>query len=227
MKEKREIEYVIEIRFKPNSRILDKRGEIASALSSQLLNQWNISDNQIVLSNNDNKKITAIFSFKNIIFNSSYPNDKNFFLKNAESFIKSAWSIFPNNEITRIGVRTKFLSQTKDFNTIFESYKKNFLKLSEEDFKEVGGDLIDLGFPLNFVDGDNFFNIMTGPMDKEQLEQSFKDKTDYESAIFLDFDYFKKEFSPYIKQKDVIDFLNLGVEKAEKSLLAISKILNK
>ena len=69
-------EYVVEIRFKPNARVLDKRGEIASNLLSKLLNQWSISSNQILLSSKENLDTKAVFSFKNVSFVSNYPNDK-------------------------------------------------------------------------------------------------------------------------------------------------------
>ena len=218
-------EHVVEIRFKPNARVLDKRGEIASTLLSTLLNQWSISSNQILLSSKENLDVKAVFSFKNVSFVSNYPNDSKFFLKNAEAFIKSAWSLFPNNEIVRVGVRTKYLIPTKDFKSTFDSYRKNFLALKDEQIKEIGGTLIDLGFPLNFTDGDNFFNIMTGPMEKAQFGQFLKEQEDiFENGVFLDFDYFKQEFSPYTKQKDIIDFLKLGVEKADKACSVISEL---
>lgn len=221
-------EYVVEIRFKPNARVLDKRGEIASNLLSKLLNQWSISSNQILLSSKENLDTKAVFSFKNVSFVSNYPNDKKFFLENAEAYIKSAWTHFPNNEIVRVGIRTKYLIPAKDFKSIFDSYKKNFLALKDEDLTKIGGTLIDLGFPLNFADGDNFFNIVTGPMEKEQFGQFVKEQEDiFENGVFIDFDYFKQEFSPYTKQKDILDLIKLGIEKAENACSAISDLVIK
>lgn len=218
-------EYVIEIRFKPNARVLDKRGEIATNLISSLLNQWTISNNQILLTSKENPDTRAVFSFKNVSFVSNHPNTEKFFLENAESYIKSAWTHFPNNEIVRVGVRTKYLIPAKDFKSVFDKYRKNFLALNDEQLNKMGGTLVDLGFPLNFVDGDNFFNIMTGPMEKEQFGQFLETEEDiFENAVFIDFDYFKQEFSPYTKQKDIIDFLKMGVKKANEAQVAITEL---
>lgn len=219
-------EYVVEIRFKPNAKVLDKRGEIASNLLSKLLNQWSISSNQILLSSKENLDTKAVFSFKNVSFVSNYPNDKKFFLENAGAYIKSAWTHFPNNEIIRVGIRTKYLIPAKDFKSIFDSYRKNFLALKDEKLTEIGGTLIDLGFPLNFADGDNLFNIVTGPMEKKQFGQFVKEQEDiFENGVFIDFDYFKQEFSPYTKQKDIIELIKLGIEKAEKACSVISDLV--
>lgn len=219
-------EYVIEIRFKPNAKVLDKRGEIATSLISKLLDQWTISNNQISLTSKENTDVKAMFSFRNISFVSNHPNDEKFFLEKAEEYIKSAWTHFPTNEIVRIGVRTKFLISSTDFKTIFDAYRKNFLALSDEQLKKIGGTLVDLGFPLNFVDEDNFFNVMTGPMEKEQFNQFLKTQEDiFDNGVFIDFDYFKQEFSPHIKQKDIIDFLKLGVKKANDACVAITELV--
>lgn len=223
-------EHIIEIRFKPNANILDKRGEITTALTSNIFDQWSISDQQILLSSKENTKVQGSFSYKNTSFQTSYPNNTEFFLSHAENFIKSSWSSFPSNEIARIGIRTRYIVPVKDFKTAFDSYRKTFLGLNDKQIERFGGNLIDLGFPLNFVDGQNFFNVTTGPMEKKQFIQIFKEEDGedfFADGLFLDVDYFKQEFSPYTKQKDVINFMKAGVKKAETVLSVVTDLIIK
>lgn len=216
-------EHVIEIRFKPDARILDKRGEIANLLTVNPFDQWNISTNKINFLSKDNPNLEAYFSFKNTGLISSYPNETKSFIEETEKFIKTVWNHFPTNEITRVGIRSRYVLPAKDFKTMFDAYKEKFLGIKDDDLKKLGGDLIDLGFPLNFVDGENFFNIHTGPMEKKEFSNLVKNQDEiFDNGVFLDFDFFKEKFSPYTKQKDIVDFLKLGVKKAENALSVIS-----
>ena len=219
--------HIIEIRYKPDSRMLDKRGEIAQGLLSATFEHWDITNNRIDLSNSKNPNITAFFSFRNLGVASSYPNKISDFLKTAQAFIKSAWNFFPNNTITRIGVRSAFLIETKDFKKAFDGYRNKFLKLSDNDIKEFGGDLIDFAFPLNFMDGENNFNVMTGPMEKGQSIGLFKGEKDiFDSGIYVEIDYFRTEFSPHMIVKRAIELLNQGTKKAEELADLISEWIN-
>ncbi len=207
--------HIIEIRFKPNSRFLDKRGEIAELLAGSFFDQWNISNNRIDFSNKTNENVAAFISFRNLGVFTNYPNKADFFKEKARDFIKSAWTNFPTNKITRIGVRSTYLIGTPSFKNSFDEYRKKFLGLSDEDLKKFNGDLIDLGFPLNFAVGEDFFNVTTGPMEKNQSKEFLLDDDELpEAGIFVDVDYFKKEFSPHITQKNVLDFIDTGVDKA-------------
>ncbi|MEX1014383.1 MAG: hypothetical protein WDZ80_04450 [Candidatus Paceibacterota bacterium] len=218
--------HLVEIRYTPNARILDKRGETAESLSSALLNYWNISTNRIDFLSKDNESVRAFFSYKNLGFLSSYPNETDYFIEESKNLIKSAWTHFPADKIRRIGVRSTYAIPVKDFTIAFETYKDKFLKLSDADIKQFGGDLVDIGFPLNFVSGENFFNIVTGPMEKEQLKQFFGDIDDLpDSAIYIDVDYFRKDFSSEMRQRNVLEFIENGVKRAKSISDTISSLV--
>jgi hypothetical protein len=215
--------HVVEIRYKPNPRFLDKRGEIAESLSGSFFDQWNISNNRIDFSSKTNENITAFISFRNLGIFTNHPNTVDFFKEKAKDFIKSAWTNFPTSKITRIGIRSIYLIETSSFKNSFDEYRKKFLGLSDDDLKKFNGDLIDLGFPLNFSVGEDFFNVTTGPMEKIQSKEFLLDDDELpEAGIFVDVDYFKKEFSPHIIQKNVLGFIDTGSDKAEniKDLIA-------
>lgn len=217
--------YVVEIRFTPDPRILDKRGEIAENISNNFLEEWKISSNKIEFTSKENESALAYFSYKNFALVSDYPNDKNFFLDKSEQLIKSSWQYFPTNKIIRLGVRSTFFIKTDSFKKTFESYKDSFLKIEDNKLKEIG-ELVDMGFPLNFIVDNDHIHTTTGPMEKEQAKQSFGEIEEIpESGIFLDVDYFRKDFSSYIKQKDVLDFVKKAVDKSDDIKNTILNIL--
>jgi len=219
--------HLVEIRFTPNARILDKRGETAEALSSTLFNYWNISTNRIDFASKDKESIQAFFSYKNLGLLSSYPNETGYFLDEAKNFIKAAWTHFPADKIKRIGIRSTYIIKTENFTKAFDSYKEKFLKLQESDIKKFGGDLVDVGFPLNFVSGEDYFNVVTGPMEKEQLKQFFGDIDNLpDSALYVDVDYFRKDFSSEMKQRNVLEFVETGTNKAKSIAETISSLVN-
>lgn len=148
---------IIEARFKPDARFLDRRGAVADSptLSNLLFEHWNIAANRIDFSSKENAHIRAFFSYKNLGLVSVYPNKIEFFKENAESFIRSAWSHLPNREFSRIGMRLMFLVETDSFDKALDGYRQHFLKLSDDEIGRFGGKLIDVGFPLDFVDNGN------------------------------------------------------------------------
>lgn len=210
-------EYLFELRYKPNPRILDKRGEIARALTNEKLNFWSVNTNTVVLNPEGDENMEAIMSYQNISFRVNSPYDKKFFREQLALFLKSAWSYLPTNEILRIGIRPKYLIEKESFSDIYEKYRHKFLGLSDEDVSEFGGSLIDVGFPLNFYEGPNYYDLVTGPLKKEQYKMFFKnfDET-LEQGLFLDLDYYNKDVSPNIRQKEVMDFVDKGIEKGDK-----------
>jgi hypothetical protein len=215
--------HIIEIRFRPDGHFLDRRGQVAESLvgSSALFKHWNITANRIDFSSKDNAHVKAFLSYRNLGLASTSPNETAFFVESAEAFIKSAWNDLPNNEFSRIGIRSMFLVETDDFSKAREGYRKRFLKLSDEEMREFGGDLIDLGFPLHFQHDENCFNVMTGPMEREQSKQFFGEIDLPPTGIFVNIDYFRKNLSPHISQKMVLQLLNEGVEKARSVAVLI------
>ena len=102
------------------------------------------------------------------------------------------------------------------------------MKLSAEELKKFDGDLVDVGFPLNFVSGEDFFNVVTGPMEKGQSQQFFGDDEDLpQSAIYIDVDYFRRDFSSDLRQRNVLEFIDTGVNKSKNIADTIVSLVNK
>ncbi len=215
--------HLIEIRYKPNSRFLDKRGELADNLSGGIFDQWTISANRIDFSKKGDENIGAFISYRNLGFFTNYPNAQNLFVEKTKEFIRTAWQHFPTGKITRIGIRSTYLSEAKDFKTVFDNLKNKFLAFSNDELKQFNGDLIDFAFPLNFVAGEDFFNVNAGPMEKTQSKEILAGEFEElpEAGLYVDLDYFRKEFTPYITQKQVFEFIDKGIKKGEE----INKLL--
>ena len=109
-----------------------------------------------------------------------------------------------------------FLTETDNFGEVLAAYRRRFLKLTDENLGEFGGDLIDLGFPIYFESGSDFFNVVTGPMKKEQSEQFFGEIDIPNTGIFVDVDFFRNDLSPKIGQMSVLALLSKGIKKAQE-----------
>jgi len=209
--------HIVEIRFKPDGTMLDRQGQTANILvnGDNLFNQWSIAG-RVNLSTDDNPNIKAFISHRNVGITSYHPNDSDFFVMEASKFIQSAWSLFSNMPLLRLGVRSTLLVSVEDFDETVERYRNKFLKLDSDDFQQLGGEMVDLGFPIKFVSGDDCFNIMTGPMKSDQARLYMKEvdpKHFPDVGMFLDVDYFRTEFKR-MKQQAICDYINSGVKKA-------------
>ena len=86
--------HLVEIRYKPSSRFLDKRGEIADLLSSTTFDQWNISSNRIDFSSKEQENIGAFISFRNLGLFTNYPNTQDFLWKRQRTLFAPHGQIF-------------------------------------------------------------------------------------------------------------------------------------
>jgi hypothetical protein len=223
--------YVIEIRFKPDPRFLDKRGEIAAKLTGPraLFQGWRISPNRIDFTTPRDQNLTAFFSFSNLGLVSASPNKVENFTKSAENWLRATWSEFLHKaDLTRIGIRSIFFIETDSFEKCYDAYRERFLKLSDEELDRFGGELIEIGFPLNFRKGEDYFNLVTGPMRDIQAKlPQFLGRTDLPAVgIYLDVDFYRKDL-PRMELKDVLELLNIGVDKAEEIASLIVDLITK
>ncbi len=217
----------LEVKFKPNASILDKRGMIAESLSSDPFDSWAVSTNRVDLKKKTDKYLDGYFTFRNlgIGLRCSVPGDE--FEKKAREFVKNAWEFLPGDTVTRIGVRSLYFSEIYNFEKSLQKYRNRFLKLSDEELQMFGGDLVDLGFPLNFKTGNRRFNIMNGPMKKSQARGIFGEEEELPKiGVFVDVDYFESDFKYTVRQKNVFDLIKKGIAKADEINKLIWKLVS-
>lgn len=208
--------HFFEIRFKPKPSILDKRGRITEKLIGDPFNGWTISENTINFNNKDDKFITGYFSFRNLGFALTQTKSDNYFVDKYRSFITNACTLFNINDITRVGIRTSFYSETDDFEITRVKLQSKIFKEDCNNFNDLGEAIVDVGFAIDFSDQSNFINTEFGPMKKEQAEQRLGKEEDglYEQGLFLGVDYHISNCKRIKHHKDIIRFIELGLEKS-------------
>jgi len=182
------------MRFKPNAKILDYLGEWTEYLVNEMnLPDWNIDINRLNLYD---KKNQAFLGFKNCGFVSISPDTRNYFEDQASKFLRAIFKLeeFKPLPVTRMGVRSAFLmSYAGNFESIFQKYKDKVIKPTDKALEALNGQLIDLGVPLNFKDGEAYFNTMTGPMTSLQIKRFFPTiESTPDVGLFFEIDYFKE-----------------------------------
>ena len=190
-------EYIFEVRYKPNPKIMDLRGNWAELISEHLsLPHWLIVENRIDIFNNDKNEL-AFVGFRNSGFTCFNSPTENYFPEKAVKFFKFLSDLKGFEKplfVERLGVRSKFISAYKeDFSKLLDLFIVRYINLTEKAKKEIDATLIDIGAPLNFVDHLGNFNTMSGPMKKEQMKVFITKADTYpEVGLFYDIDYWSK-----------------------------------
>jgi hypothetical protein len=222
-------EHVVEIRYKPNPKILDYRGSWAEAISDHMkLPKWVIVENRIDIydeSNGDH----AFVGFRNAGFTARNTPTKNYFSDKAVKLFKYLFTLngFEKKPyVERIGVRSKFCRKYEGtFEELREKYSSNYLSLTEKAKKIMDAKLLDIGGPLNFADKYGNFNTMSGPMIKEQMLRYFQKTEDLPAVgLYFDIDYWlmpKKEMDG----QEILNCICQFSESAWDRSDAISKLI--
>ena len=185
-------EHILEIRYKPNPKILDYRGTWAEGISGHMgLKHWNIVQNRVDVYNEDSS-LQAFVSFKNAGFVALDTQTRDFFPNKALRFFKYLFSMDGFGKelfVERLGVRSTFVQEFKgEFDELLNKYKTNYLSLTEKASKVIDAELVDIGGPLNFKDKNGNFNTMSGPMKSEQLSGYFGRSSDKLPDVSLYYD---------------------------------------
>ena len=192
-------EHVFEIRYKPNSKILDYRGTWAEMISEHMqFPEWRILENRIDVYDKAGNN-HAFVGFRNSGFLCSDSPTRNYFYDQAIklfSYISKLDGFESELLIERIGVRSKFCTNfEKGFEELKNLFASKYIKLTPEAEKAINAKLVDIGSPLNFADSLGNFNTMTGPMEKGQIVQFFNGRKELDVpavGLYFDIDYFLK-----------------------------------
>lgn len=209
-------EHVLEVRYKPNPKLLDYRGSWAELISDYMkLPQWRIVENRIDIYDEKNKD-HAFVGFRNAGFVAHDTPTKNYFTDKSLKFFKYLFTLDGFGKklyVERIGVRSRFCKEYRgSFDELRDKYTFNYLTLTEQAKKIVDAKLLDIGGPLNFADKYGNFNTMSGPMIDKQMGQFFE-RTEGLPAVglYFDIDYWltpKKEIDEHETLKHITQFAN-------------------
>lgn len=201
-------EQILEVRHKPNSKILDYRGTWAEGISNHMdLKHWRIIENRVDVFN-ENSSLHAFVGFKSAGFVAQDTDTKTFFSDKAVKFFRYLFSLdgFGHDiHVMRLGVRSRFAQEySGNFEDLAIKYSQNYLRLTDEAKAAINAELIDIGGPLNFKDKEGNFNTMSGPMKSEQLQNYFTDRKNLpKTCLYYDIDYWMTP-DQILNEKEII-----------------------
>jgi hypothetical protein len=190
-------EHVLEIRYKPNPRVLDHRGTWAEQISEHLsLAHWRIVENRVDVFS-EGQIEHAFVGFRNAGFTASDTPTRNFFSDKATKLFRFLFTLDAFGDslhVERLGVRSRFCTPFDgSFEDLTAKFSTRYLTIAPAALKAIGDSakLIDIGAPLNFVDKLGNFNSNGGPMTEAQLTTFFRKDAGFpDVGLFYDIDYF-------------------------------------
>ncbi|MGP8247062.1 MAG: hypothetical protein ACLQVN_21405 [Bryobacteraceae bacterium] len=214
-------QFVFEIRYTANAKILDNRGRWASEIAAQMsLPHWLIVENRLDIFD-ENEKTRCFVGFRNSGFVANTPPTTNYFTDQCVKFAKHLMNLrdFQNPlPVERLGVRSRFLTP---FNGTMEElvgrYKTRYYGVTREAEEALNGKLIDIGSALNFVDRLGNFNTFGGPMAEEQSKGFFPNGEGFPAVgLYFDIDYWvrpNKEMTAEDITKTIRQFSGESLQK--------------
>ena len=187
-------EHVFEVRYRPNARVIDNLGAWAHSLCLKLeMPAWRIQGIRIDVREEDGRNRVFIAAANcGCVCRDSEAKER--FPERAISFFKclDSFSAFDNPLfVLRIGVRSKFATRFDGtFDDLAGACATRYVNLSSAARSAIGGELVDIGAPLNFRDKLGYFNTSCGPMKPDQLKLYLPGRDEYPSiSLFYDIDY--------------------------------------
>lgn len=190
-------EQILEIRFRPDARVIDRRGALATAISAQLgLPHWQLIENRVDLWNED-EDTRAFVGFRNMGFilrRYSLPGN---FIDHANNFVRYVLSQQPFGAVPllveRLGVRVRFAMPVRaPFASLVDRYQQRVFPVQPAYRSLFGGVLTDIGAPLYFKTELGKLHTHGGPMEKWQIRNFFdyvKEDRLPDVALYTDLDY--------------------------------------
>ncbi|OGF56525.1 MAG: hypothetical protein A2452_07360 [Candidatus Firestonebacteria bacterium RIFOXYC2_FULL_39_67] len=208
---------VCEIRYKPNSKVLDYRGTWAEMISKHLqLPDWKIIENRLDVY--DNKSMEQAFvGFRQMGMACNNAPTKNYFPEKVNkliSFVMKLDGFGASIHVERIGIRIRFCSDIdKKFSDLKDLYLSKYVNINADAKKTINAELVDTGINLNFKDSIGSFNTISGPMEKAQIQQFFENRKPEEIpevGLYYDVDYFINPDKVLSSQDVINDVKKLG-----------------
>lgn len=202
-------DFLIEIRFSPNAKILDYRGQWAEAISQHMeLSEWQIQENRLDIFDKEQARRFFV-SYRNagaLIRNSS---TRNYFSDQVNKFLKYLFeqkSFGDKLNVERFGVRGRFATAfSGSFEELLNLYSTKFITIRPEALKVINAKIVDIGMPIDFSTNNGNINSASGPMAKSQLSKIFdREKNLPEVALYFEFDYWVRP-NVTIIAKDILN----------------------
>lgn len=220
-------EHIIEIRYKPNPKILDYRGTWAEMVSAHMeLPEWRIVENRFDVFDKDYLR-RAFISFRNaglVVHNSP---TKNYFSDQGNKLLKFLFDQEPFGDplyVERLGIRSRFaITFSGSFSDLLNRYMNRVLTISESSLKIFNAKVTDIGGPIYFKTSRGNINSVSGPMIEDQIREFFPFSQEIPKvALHIDLDYW---INPQ-KKVDSKKILNLLKEFSDENWNIHEQLIN-
>jgi hypothetical protein len=196
-------EHVLEVRYKANARMVDRRGSWADSIAKHMrLRHWKI-DTNVVNVFNPGATLRVFAGYRSAGLIALDTATRNFFPDTARELLECLTGLDGFRvpiEVERLGVRSKFCTPYEgSFDDLRDRCVSKYAGPTEAALEAIGSDarLTDVGAPLNFEDSLGSFNSGAGPMKRDQLVAFFqKDDGFPEVGLFYDIDYWVQPPEP-------------------------------
>ena len=201
---------ILEVRFRPNARVLDRRGQWAETIAQEMeLEHWNIVENRVDLLSGD-KKIRAFVGFRNFGLTTLDAPTSNYFRDKATKLTgvisKLPDFIFPLS-IERCGVRTTICHEIDaEVERIASVVRDRFVV--PESLQDLGGadNVVDAAVALYFRAAHGQLNIRVSSNGANEIKAAFRSHSPDElpqQGWISDMDYFSSD-KEQVSQKNLV-----------------------
>lgn len=213
-------EHILDVRYKPNPKIIDHRGRWAEEIAEHMgFPHWRIIENRIDVFL-DNEVEHAFVGFRNAGFVVIDTPTQTFFADKATKLFRFLFDLpdFGKSlHIERLGVRSKFCTSFNgSFEQLVQHFSSRYVNLTPQAREAAGASakLIDAGAVLHFVDKLGTFHTNSGPLARQQLTDLFKKNTGFpEVGLYYDIDYFVRP-NRAVVEKDVLANIRAFADEA-------------
>lgn len=202
-------EFLVEIRYLPNAKVIDNRGKWAEEASKLMdLPEWGISENRLDVSNKD-KTMGGFVAFRNAGFYIRNNPDHKLFQNKAIKFLRYFFGDPDFGEtiyVERIGVRFRYGVPTSlSFDDLVKVISEKFVSISPQAITALDAKIIDNGVPLTLETPNGTINFNIGPMTLDELKVILKlDDNPSPVSFYIDLDYWTKPDN-VLTTKDIIN----------------------
>lgn len=217
-------EQILEVRYVPSGKFLDKIGHVASHFVDDLniFPYWRVDKDTINFLDSDPEPVlmSGFISYKNAGYVCIDPPTDHFFSDKSIAFWKAfnKNQLFPIPKITRVGIRKRcFIKSHLSFSEIRDAiltlFSKNLLN-------ELGAVSKDLQITQEYSIDQDQFRLILGPLNKDEAFKHFKFESEHFSScgLFIDIDMYIDgecpDVSSYIKK--ATSKINVQIDKIQK-----------
>lgn len=188
-------EQVFQLRHPGRPSVLDRRGELAEILSERLgLTDWSLDDKQVSVRNSSSSE-RAVVGVNSVSFALQECDRPEEIAETVKDFLNAYLSVIHTGSsgwvCERIGVRVRFCSSYEGrFTVLRDTLNEKYSQLSSAAEDALQAEMVDYAAQHEFRDTVGDFHLKLGPMEQDQIQRYFPNRSDYpDVGFYSDTDY--------------------------------------